>query len=291
VNRSVVLGALATLIACVSDSSDYLPTNPAGCDRGSIAAGETKFGQTDAGDCVLVEKGLDVYFEQYVFPVVAGRTYLVTLRNTADTAGGPADDFDVVLEMYGDGVDAFTPLVKDDDEGGGLSGHDAEFYFAAPVSGIYELRVRGFTTSDTGTYALTVRSCGDGRLAGGTVSGRFDAATDCVLHHLPATADSGRADLYSIVLQQGETRRFTLETTAGIQPELGVSHSWANIDWHADAWISQATITMTAQHSGVYVVVAGGFPASGSGDYTLSVEAVSAPDFVPATTGIQQVTR
>ena len=275
--RFVVLGLALTAAACIAD-----PLNPlippseqgtgGGCARGSIALEQTIQGQLFSGDCQA-----SVYYETYTFAAEQGKAYFFHMKDVGESlAADSLGDFDTYIEIYGDNETPAGLLAANDDGGGGRFHHNAELFFAAPTSGTFKLRARGWSSNDTGFYALSLRGCDFQRIDGvGSVTASLDT-DDCLVHSVPYSSDSGYADMYSVHFTAGETKRIRLtSTTNSFRPVLALGTNWRNEDSYADSWPGMAEITMTARLDGEYLIYAGTDNVFTGGAYELTVEAVT----------------
>ncbi len=108
---------------------------------GTIAVGQTRRGQLEAGDWTMMD---GTYADIWYINLEAGQRAVITLRSS---------QFDAYLQFLDP---AGAKLAEDDDSGGG--GSAARITFAARTAGRYQIVVNNFGDEpDTGIYTLEIR--------------------------------------------------------------------------------------------------------------------------------------
>lgn len=265
--RSALLLSFAVFAAaCSGDKAVTGPDDPS-CVKAQITPGGTKTGRLGATSCTFTDSiWLDdsSHYDSYTFQAAAGRAYLLTAR-------APDAYTDYVLELMGSGATAGqeTLLSVADDEGGN---YDPQMLFVAPQSGVYSLRVLGYSYSDTNTYTLTARECP----VRATITTSFSDAgqqlqgTDCVWGYTAfSSGDSSHVAVYSVHFDAGTSRQITVVST-GFTPGFFIGGPGFDSYCHLGACRSGALGWGSSADS-----LSGTFAANNSGDYTLVVGASS----------------
>lgn len=194
------LAALALTTACGSDNL-LEPTFGAGCLQGSISAGQTIDGSLSAASCRMTYHfytGDVMPYESYAVHLDAGKAYMFYEQQIPDPDQDGLNDVDATLTLWGkDDQGRTIPVAVSDDDGGGVDGHDSEFWFVAPRSGDFVLVAGSYDWEDFGGYRLSMRTC--------PVLGVLDTAgtyefpspsSTCVRHDNP---DNGSPMTYSFL--------------------------------------------------------------------------------------------
>lgn len=154
------LAALAFTTACGGDTI-LEPTFGAGCLKGSIAPGESVEGSLSPASCRMTYQFYtqDVTpYESWAVHLDAGKAYMFYEQQIPDQDG--VNDVDATLTLWGKDAEGHSiPLAVSDDDGGGVDGHDSEFWFVAPKSGDFVLVAGAYDYQDFGGYRLSMRSC------------------------------------------------------------------------------------------------------------------------------------
>jgi hypothetical protein len=270
--RISFLLACAVLAACGGDNSVVGPDDPA-CVKGQIAPGNTKAGQLGATSCTFADSivaggsgdYVSTYFDAYTFQATAGKAYQLIARS-------PGNHTDLVLSLWGDDISANggVVLAAGDDEAGGVDGYDPMTLFIAPQSGVYSVRVSGYSAADTNTYTLTARACP----VHGVITTSFSDAnqklqtSDCVWNapEFYFGSDSSRIALYSVHLDANTARVITV-VSSDFDPAFYIGGPGFDALCYTDACGGSNGATGSAGVDSVTRV----FVADSTGDYTLVV--------------------
>lgn len=156
------LAALAFTAAC-GDDTLLEPTFGAGCLKGSIAPGQTIDGSLNSGSCRMTYHFYteDVMpYASYAVHLEAGKAYMFYEQQIPDPDQEGLNEVDATMTLWGkDAQGHSVPLAVSDDDGGGVDGHDSEFWFVAPRSGDFILTAGSYDWDEFGGYRLSVRSC------------------------------------------------------------------------------------------------------------------------------------
>jgi len=161
--RFATLGAaLLALTASCSDTT-LEPTFGEGCLRGSLSAGETVQGSFTPAGCQITYhwySGNNTVYESWSVHLEAGKAYMFYMEQAPDPEQDGANDVDAVLALWGKDAQGHSfPLAVSDDEGGGIDGHNSEFWFIAPKSGDFILVASTYDWEDLGGYRLSMQAC------------------------------------------------------------------------------------------------------------------------------------
>lgn len=248
--------------ACGSDKPIVGP-DQGECVKGQLSIGGTATGVLSSASCPLTDTIVsdnDTYYDSYTFQASAGKAYQITAR-------APDQNTDYVLYLMGFGASQGqeVELGASDDDGQGLGGVDPQMTFIAPESGVYSVRVMGYSNADTNSYTLTARECP----VRGTIATSFSDAnqqlqqSDCVVAGYLPGADSSRVALYSVHMDAGTTREITVVSSAFTPGFLIGGPGFDAMCWldgcsSTGVWNGTDSVTTT-------------FTAENSGDYTLGV--------------------
>ncbi len=156
---AVVAGILA--VSACGDDTALNPTFGAQCSAGSLAAGQSKDGAITPADCEVPYhfwSGDRTYYESYSVALEKGRGYYFHMQRRNDVEAG--DGIDSFLALFGKNADGVSvPLAVSDDDAGGSSSYDSEFYFIAPRSGTFQLVTYAYSAADTGGYRVSMERC------------------------------------------------------------------------------------------------------------------------------------
>lgn len=262
--------------ACGGDKSITGPDDPA-CVKARIGSGDVRTGRLGGASCSFrdaVWLGDSTFYDSYTVQVTAGKAYQFTVR-------APNDTTDYVLELMGTGSSAGQEelLAVADDEGGG---YDPQMYFIAPESGVYSLRVMGYSLADTSAYTLSARECA----ARATVVTTFSAndqrlqSSDCVWGAPYFSPDSAHVALYTIQMDSNTHRSITV-TSSDFTPALFVAGPGFDALCHLQTCAGAAiayggdsvTTLLEAGRTGGYTLAVGTTSYTGGGTFTLRVGA------------------
>lgn len=284
--RISLLLACAILAACGGDNSVVGPDDPV-CVKGQIAPGNTKAGQLGATSCTFADSivaggsggnYVSTYFDAYTFQATAGKAYQIIARS-------PDTQTDLVLSLWGDGISANGGilLAAGDDEAGGLGGYDPMTLFIAPQSGVYSLRVSGYSASDTNTYTLTARACP----VHSVITTSFSDAnqklqtSDCVWDVPYFGSDSSRIALYSVHLDANTARTITV-VSSDFDPAFYIGGPGFDALCYTDACggsngasgsagVDSVTRVLVADSTGDYTLAVGSYAYADTGTFKLIV--------------------
>jgi hypothetical protein len=161
--RFATLGV--ALLALTASCSDTIlePGFGEGCLRGSLSAGQTVTGAFSPASCRMTYhfySGYNSPYESWSVHLDAGKAYMFYMEQAPDPEQEDSNNVDPVLVLYGtDGQGRSVPLAASDDEGGGIDGHNSEFWFIAPRSGDFTVVAASYDWEEFGGYRLSMQSC------------------------------------------------------------------------------------------------------------------------------------
>lgn len=181
-------------------------------------------------------------------------TYTLILSEpTSVTINLDADVFDPYLELAQNGI-----MVAENDDANGL---DSEIN-ATLNAGTYTIVARGFNSSASGNYTLTV--------TGQSVSSASSTASRVLEPNASAAGQlrSGNRDQWTLVINERTPVTIQLNSNA-FDPYLELYQGSTRIDYNDDANGSLNSEIETTLNPGTYTVVARGFSDNASGAYSL----------------------
>ena len=184
-----------------------------------------------------------------------------------------SEDFDPMVEIRGAG--GGDALAQDDDGGDGLNSRLA---FTPEASGIYLVRVLGFSTTSEGGYALRIE-VPPPLPAPQTVTATFETTSWTVLHGTLVDSDPegewGRFDDYLVTLDAGEEVLLRVDSTDFDT----MVHVLAADGREGDPLLTDddsgggynALLVFTPEAAGDYIVRVTSYSAAGGGPYRLRI--------------------
>lgn len=253
-----------------------------------LALGDTVSARLGRGDAVL---GDGTFFDAYRFTGAAGDEVAIFLSSAAPDMGR-MDPFLHLLRLDSDTV----VVVKSDDDGG--AGNNSMVTARLPGSGEYIVLANGLTVADTGSYALSLM-----RLSDACASVRVcevgaeipQASAEVTILAAPATpialgdTVTGKLESESLKLPDGkpfQAWRYTARAgervvitnrSSDFDAYLQLYHvgggTLREVERNDDGGGSlDAQLSVELAEAGGYLIVAGSFSTSATGDYRLSLE-------------------
>ena len=207
----------------------------------------TRINAGDVADGSIVE-GDEDYF---VFDARRGRAYI--LQTSAR--------FDTYIELYDE--DGFE---LDSDDDGGEDGASL-LWWTAEYSGSHYLKVRGYGSSDSGTYELSLTQI-DTDDHGDSVRTATRVDFD---DQVAGTVYPGGEDYFEFDVRRG--RSYAFETVGNIDTEIELlDDSGGQISYNDDGGLDGGSLLQwTATSSGRYYLVVRGYSSSVAGPYVLYI--------------------
>src|SRR6478609_9230316 len=142
--RLSALSVAALLLATACGEDNLVePIYGSACVTGKLSPGQTVQGSLSSASCRQTNQIYaddPVPYESWSVHLEAGKAYMFYQQQLPDPAQDGLNDVDAILTLYGkDSQGRSLPLAVSDDEGGGIDGHDSEFFFVAPKSGDFIL--------------------------------------------------------------------------------------------------------------------------------------------------------
>lgn len=256
--------------------------------RAVISLGDTVSARLGRGDAML---GDGTFFDAYRFSGTAGDEVAIFLSSAAPDIGR-MDPFLHLLRLDSDTV----VVVKSDDDGG--AGNNSMVTARLPGSGEYIVLANGLTVADTGSYDLfmlrlsdacaSVRVCEVGAdipqesaeatilAAPSTPIALGDTATGKLESGSPKLPDGKPFQAWRYTASAGE-RVVITNRSSDFDAYLQLFHAGGGtlreIGRNDDGGGSlDAELSVELAEAGDYLIVAGSFSASATGDYRLSLE-------------------
>lgn len=198
---TLVVAGLLALAACGNDTI-VQPTFGSGCVVGSLRPGQTLTGVLDASSCQVTYNWYSnnqTPYASYRVSLEKGKGYWFYMQQAPDAEG--RNGVDALLTLFGkDANGASVPLAVSDDDAGGVSGYDSEFYFIASKSGSYQLVASAYDYEDVGGYRLTMAECPVLAVLDtvGTYEDLAFRSGDCVRHDLAGGGTPSRIALIGV---------------------------------------------------------------------------------------------
>lgn len=256
--------------------------------RAALALGDTVSARLGRGDAML---GDGTFFDAYRFTAAAGHEVAIFLSSAAPDLGR-MDPFLHLLRLDSDTV----VVVKSDDDGG--AGNNSMVTARLPVTGEYIVLANGLTVADTGSYALSFMrlpdACASVRVCevGAEIP---QASAEAIILAAPATpialgdTVTGKLEVEGLKLPDGkpfQSWRYTARAgervvitnrSGDFDAYLQLYHvgggTLREIERNDDGGGSlDAQLSVELAEAGDYLIVAGSFSTSATGDYRLSLE-------------------
>jgi hypothetical protein len=256
--------------------------------RAPLALGDTVSARLGRGDAML---GDGTFFDAYRFTGAAGDEVAILLSSAAPNSGR-MDPFLYLLRVDADTV----VVVKSDDDGG--AGNNSMITARLPDAGEYIVLANGLTVADTGSYALSFM-----RLSDACASLRVcevgaeipQASAEATILAARATrialgdTVTGKLESESLKLPDGKPFQ-AWRYTAGAGERVVITNRSGDFDaylqlYHVgDGTLREvernddgggsldAQLSVELAEAGDYLIVAGSFSTSATGDYRLSLE-------------------
>lgn len=271
------IASLAGLVACGDDSNPI--TGPDGtCSQVALATGQTVTGTLSAAACTYnPDASYSTFFDPYRLQLEAGQSYVFDVHGNAD----PTVAFAPALTL----LQSTGNVVSQHDLGGSVAYPFAQMAFVASEGGAYSLRVHGYSSAQTGKYAVTASACGAAPIITDAIQNGAIAASDCKVHGFAGSTfrDSSLVDFYQVELadDEGITVR---ATSTSFQPAVYIAgpgfdtNCWyiGCNDNYRTATTGTASVSLSPSIGGVYTIMVGTDPRVNvfgtTGAYTIDRE-------------------
>jgi hypothetical protein len=252
-NSSMRLSALsvAALLLATACSEDNLvePIFGSACVQGTLSPGETVQGSLSSASCRQTNH---IYsddpapYESWSVHLEAGKAYMFYQQQVPDPTQEGRNDVDALLTLYGkDDQGRSLPLVVSDDDGGGVDGHDSEFFFIAPRTGDYVLVAAAYDWEQFGGYRLSMKRCPVLGVLDTIGTYTFPSATgsSCIRHMAPhgglsvysfLSIDADSFETITVGLEHDASDAVIemfgpgFDTFANLYDEVSYEYSWGN---------------------------------------------------------------
>lgn len=194
--------ALVLLLSACGAEQIVQPSVAASCREASLTPGASLTAELSERSCVVpfhFWSGGASPTATYVVSLERGKGYWFYMQQAPDATG--RNTVDALLSLWGrDAQGAPIPLAVSDDDAGGVGGLDAEFYFIAPRSGVFDLLASSYSPRGFGGYRLTMAECPVVAMLDtiGTYAGIPLPPSDCVRHGIAHTQVASRIVLVAV---------------------------------------------------------------------------------------------
>jgi hypothetical protein len=216
------------------------------CTAGELRPGEARTATLGISSCTAAG-GLRYADHEVRLAGARGYTVVVTAHPGSDRHGVPW--FDVAL-FTAEGEPRLLlagSTYRRRDPAGMLS----ELLFVAPDTARYAIRVQGHRREDRGTYAISVRACGGGRLDTRLAAHGVLSPASCVMR-TGFGSDSGYVDLWTLHLDPRQSVAIRATSANGIPLSLRIRGPELS-DREVDADVDR--LRFTARSGGEYTVL------------------------------------
>ncbi|MCS7072305.1 MAG: LCCL domain-containing protein, partial [Anaerolinea sp.] len=237
-DADALAGLLGGMFGGMGAGGDFgsMVSNPVTIAR-SIAIGETLNGNLTSGRS-----------DGYLIDVTAGTTVQINMDA----------DFDTYLEIRDS---SGTQVAYNDD----FNGLNSQITYTFPATGQFTIVARGFSSTASGPYTLTVAPA-QALPSGGPIG---------IGQTVSGTLMPGARDQWTFSASGGERIRINMDAEFDTYLEL-LGPDGARIAENDDFNGLDSQIDITLPAAGTYTIIARSFASSGSGQYTLSVQLAQA---------------